>query len=119
MIGDIKVAKKVYIVCGATNMCNGIDGLVNIIRGKYKLDPFTQRLFVFCNRKQDRIKILLWEGDGFVLLYKRLDYNQFKWPQNENEAKNITLQQFEWLMSGKSLDEPTVVKYTVPNTKYH
>lgn len=46
------------------------------------------------------MKALLWEGDGFILLYKRLENGSFKWPRDETEVKPITWQQFRWLMEG-------------------
>ena len=44
------------------------------------------------------MKALLWDGNGFLLLYKRLDEGKFSWPKNEAEVKNLTQEQFVWLM---------------------
>lgn len=64
--------KKVYIAAGFTDLRRGIDGLARIIRFQFKLDPYDKNtLFLFCGKRTDRIKGLLWEGDGFLLLYKR------------------------------------------------
>ena len=57
-----------------------------------------QGMFLFCGRRTDRIKALYWEGDGFLLLYKRLEKGKFQWPRSENEALGITAQQYRWLM---------------------
>lgn len=54
------------------------------------MDPYSKALFMFCGRKCDRIKGLLWEGDGFLMLYKRLDNGRFQWPRNELEARKLT-----------------------------
>ena len=51
------------------------------------------------------MKALLWEGDGFVLLYKRLENGSFKWPREESELKPITWQQFRWLMEGLQVEQ--------------
>ena len=97
--------KKVYIASGYTDLRNGIDGLSCIIERKYKLSPFDEgTLFIFCGRKSDRIKALLWEGDGFLLLYKRIEDGRFLWPRNREELRMITLQQFNYLLSGLLID---------------
>lgn len=60
--------KKTYIACGYTDLRNGIDGLASIIQNHFSLDPFEEgTLFLFCGRKTNRMKGLLWEADGFVL----------------------------------------------------
>lgn len=73
MLRDFKGADKVYIACGYTDLRKGIDGLAQMVEQEFRLDPFTNTLFLFCGRRRDRIKGLYWEGDGFLLLYKRLE----------------------------------------------
>lgn len=72
MIGDITAADEIYIVCGYTDMRKSIDGLCEIVKEQLHMDPCRHALYLFCGRRCDRIKLLLWEPDGFVLLYKRL-----------------------------------------------
>ncbi|GAA6446622.1 hypothetical protein K170097C1_50130 [Hungatella effluvii] len=72
MLGDISVADNIYIVCGTTDMRKSIDGLCSIVRDKLSMDPDQSSLFLFCGKRCDRIKVLLREPDGYVLLYKRL-----------------------------------------------
>ena len=70
--------RKIYIACGYTDLRYGVDGLASLIQYQFRLDPFDEgSLFLFCGRRADRIKALLWEGDGFVLLYKRLSEGKF------------------------------------------
>ena len=102
MIGDISRAEHIYIVCGYTDMRKAIDGLAAIVQQNFKLDVFSGSLFLFCGKRCDRIKALLWEEDGFVLLYKRLENGKYKWPRNSDEARQITRQEFRWLMEGLS-----------------
>lgn len=106
MLNDFTGADKVYIACGYTDLRRGIDGLASIVQTQFKLDPFTNTLFLFCGRRKDRIKALYWEGNGFVLLYKRLEEGRFQWPRNEDEAKELTPQQYRWLMEGLKIEQP-------------
>lgn len=114
MLGDIAKADKVYIACGYTDMRRSIDGLAAIVQEKFNLNPFENSLFLFCGRKKNRIKALYWEGDGFVLLYKRLENGRYQWPQNSEEARSITPQEFRWLMEGLSINQPKAVKIQSP-----
>ena len=72
MLGDISAADEIYIVCGYTDMRRSIDGLCGIVQEKLHMDPRRSALYLFCGKRCDRIKALLWEGDGFLLLYKRM-----------------------------------------------
>ena len=108
MLNDFIHPEKVYIACGYTDLRRGIDGLAGLVQEKYKLDPFCEALFLFCGRRTDRIKGLYWDGDGFLLLYKRLEKGSFQWPRKVDEAKRITSQQYRWLMEGLKIDQPKV-----------
>ena len=83
----------VFLACGFTDMRKSIDGLAAIVQQNYQLDPFSNALFIFCGRRHDRLKALLWRGDGFLLLYKRLDNGRFRWPQKQEDVISITEQQ--------------------------
>ena len=69
MFNDAIGFDRIYIACGYTDLRRGIDDLAGIVQSEFRLDPFQNVLFLFCGRKTDRIKGLLWEGDGFVLLF--------------------------------------------------
>ena len=97
---------EVYIALGYTDLRRGIDGLAAVVQESFALDPFTNTLFLFCGRRKDRIKGLLWEGNGFLLLYKRLEAGSFQWPRTGDEARQLTPQQYRWLMEGLSIDQP-------------
>ena len=103
-------AEKVYIACGYTDLRRGIDGLAGIVQQQFQLDPFTNTLFLFCGRRRDRIKALYWEGNGFLLLYKRLENGSFQWPRNGAEARELTPQQYRWLMEGLKIEQPKAHK---------
>ncbi|WP_313885170.1 IS66 family insertion sequence element accessory protein TnpB [Clostridium sp. DJ247] len=101
---------QVYLACGSTDMRKSIDGLAAIVQMRFKLDPFSNSLFIFCNKNKDKIKILHWEYSGFWLYYKRLEKGKFKWPSNENEVKSITERELRWLLDGLSIDQPKAHK---------
>ena len=101
MLNDTTGFEKIYIACGRTDLRQGIDGLASIIKYNFKLDPFQKNvLFLFCGRQSTKIKGLVWEGDGFLLLYKRLNAGAFSWPRNSEEAMQITPEQYRLLMEG-------------------
>lgn len=103
MLGDITKAEHIYIAIGHTDMRKSIDGLAAIVEQRFKMNPMESNLFLFCGRRKDRIKALYFEGDGFVLLYKRLEAGKFNWPKTEQEVEQITRQQFRWLLEGLSI----------------
>ena len=82
---------KFYVACGKTDMRMGINGLVNKITTEFKLEPCENSAFLFCGIRKDRIKVLLWDGSGFILMYKRVERGSFKWPRNHSEAKQIII----------------------------
>lgn len=94
MLNDATCFKQVYIVCGYTDLRSGIDTLASIVDAKTDNSPYVpDTLYLFCGRKSDRIKGLVWEKDGFLLLYKCLEQGKFVWPRNESEVQAITSQQ--------------------------
>ena len=118
MLNELTYRTTVYIVTGYTDLRRSIDGLAAIVQGKLELDPFSRALFLFCGRRSDRIKGLLWEGDGFLLLYKRLDNGKFQWPRSETEAKLLTAQQTRWLLEGLMIEQPKAIKEGKPGAVY-
>ena len=110
MLNDFTDADKVYIACGCTDLRKGIDGLARLVQQQFALNPFTNTLFLFCGRRRDRIKALYWEGDGFLLLYKRLESGSFQWPRSTEEVQALTPQQYRWLMEGLKTEQPKANK---------
>ena len=96
--------KKIYLATGFTDLRKGIDGLAGMVQEQFQLDVFDDALFLFCGRRTDRIKGLYWDRNGFLLLYKRLESGSFRWPRTEQEAKLITMQQYEWLCDGFEIE---------------
>ncbi len=73
MLGDITAADEIYIVTGRTDMRKSIDGLCAIVEEQLHMDLRRSTLYLFCGKRCGRIKALLWESDGFVLLYKHME----------------------------------------------
>ena len=101
---------KTYIVCGYTDMRKGIDGLAQIVEGTIGKDVYSKAVYLFCGRNNTKMKALVWDGDGFLLLYKRLDNGSFQWPRNKAEARLLTSEQYLWLMQGLSVDQPKAIR---------
>lgn len=115
MLSNVKF-ENIYIACGYTDLRYGIDGLATTIKEKFDLSPFeTGAIFLFCGRRNDRIKALVWEGDGFLLLYKRLEAGKFKWPRTTEDLRKLSYEQFEWLMKGFTI-EPGIKKIPPPES---
>lgn len=91
-------------------MRKSIDGLSAIIAQQFQMDPFQLSLFLFCGRRRDRFKALLWLGDGFLLLYKRLEKGRLQWPRTPYEVRELTPQQYRWLMEGLKTEQPKANK---------
>lgn len=105
MYNDGKAFKKIYIACGYTDLRYGIDGLAAMISEYYHLNPADKgTLYLFCGRRNDRIKGLLYEGDGFLLLYKRLADGKFQWPRSTSELKEMTPEQYHRLVTGFAIE---------------
>ena len=104
MLNDATCFDRIYIKCGYTDLRLGIDGLASLIQREFHMDPFTPRcLFLFCGRKSDRFKGLVWEEDGFYLVYKRAEAGRYQWPRTAEEVNEITLEQYQWLMQGMTM----------------
>lgn len=106
MLKEAAGIRKVVIKLGKTDLRRGIDGLVSIISLSGGMDPLEEgTLFLFCGTKNDRIRGLVYEGDGYLLLTKRLSgKNRFQWPRSADEMKMITRKQYDNLMEGFSVE---------------
>ena len=97
--------KQVYLACGKTDMRKQINGLVAIVEGSFRLDPFVEAVFVFCNRNRDRLKILEWDGDGFWLYFKRLEKGRFRWPAEGVEVTmTLSAEELQILLGGARVE---------------
>lgn len=110
----IKDTEHIYIACGRTDFRKQIETLSAMVINKFNLDPYEgSSVFIFCNKKRNAIKVLRFEDNGFILAHKKLidaDKMKFQWPKNEEEVKDITLEQLRWLLQGLSIEPKTALK---------
>jgi len=93
--------EQVYLALGPTDLRKSIDGLALLVQLSFKLDPFSSCLFVFCNRKKNKLKILHWEHNGFWLYYRRLEKGKFMWPDYDlTKVTAISKRELRWLIDG-------------------
>ena len=90
---------KVYLYAEPVDMRKSIDGLSTLVEQEMALSPSMAALFVFCNRGRDKIKLLCWDRNGFIVWYKRLEKQRFRWPKN-GETLSLTGQELNWLLDG-------------------
>jgi len=109
MLEYIPEGAKIYIACGYTDLRKQIDGLAAMVKESFQLDPFQNAFFLFCGRKRDRLKALYWEGDGFLLLYKRLEGGTYQWPRSTKEVQELTPQQYRWLLEGLTIEQKSAI----------
>jgi transposase len=97
---------KVFLGIGQTDMRKSIDTLSILVSEKLEKEIFTGDLFVFCNRNRTILKILYWDRNGFCLWHKRLERDRFRWPQTEEEVKEISMRELLWLIEGLEINQP-------------
>lgn len=107
---DLSRVEKYYVACGYTDMRRGIDGLAAIVSQQFGAPLCEDSLFLFSGRRTDRIKALYFSGDGYVLLYKRLNNGAFQWPRSEQELRLLDKRSFRWLMEGLKLEQPKAIQ---------
>ena len=95
---------EVYLCRELVDMRKSINGLSVLVEETLGLNPFGPELFVFCNRRRDKLKILYWERSGFVLWYKRLEKQRFPWPRRDkSDVLTMTGRELNWLLDGIDL----------------
>jgi transposase len=97
-------ASRIWLAAEATDMRCGFDRLAERVRAVIGQDPLSGHLFVFRSRRGDRLKILLWDQDGFVLWYKRLETGVFKLPRVKEGARSLELRASELAMVLDGID---------------
>ncbi len=111
MLSDTVTFQKIYLACGYTDLRGGIDRLSTLVKKQFDLDPFQKDvLFLFCGRRKDRFKGLLWCGDGFLLLYKRIECGYVQWPRDSSEMAELSPQELRDLLGGFQILQKSSIK---------
>lgn len=92
--------QKLYVYNKAVDMRKSIDGLSYLVCEELDSDPQSASVFIFHNKQKDKLKLLYWHKNGFVMLYKRLEKGKFKFKQHDNESFSISNEQLSWLLAG-------------------
>ena len=100
---SIPLQLRVFLCTQATDMRKSFDGLEALVRHVLQHDPLSGDLFVFLNRRRDRVKVLSWEGDGLAIWYKRLEAGTYALPAGEGEPLRLSPTQLTLLLGGIDL----------------
>ena len=95
---------KIYVYRDSVDFRKGHRGLSAIVQMELGHDPFAGMLYVFRNRAFNKLKILFWENNGFVLYYKSLSEEKFHWPSATDSLLTINGEQLNWLLEGYDID---------------
>ncbi len=109
---SVPVPVRVFLCTAATDMRKSFNGLHGLVVDVLRQDPLSGDWFVFLNRRRDRIKILAWEQDGFLIWYKQLQVGTFALPRHDGESLSLTSAQLALLLSGIDL------RQTRPRKRY-
>src|SRR5260363_399761 len=94
---------QVYLHREAVDFRKGINGLAALVEQSSQRDPFARAVYAFSNRRRDRVKLLLWDRNGFWLLTKRLEADRFMWPRQQ-AVLVLTIEQLHWLLEGIDIE---------------
>ncbi len=108
---NIGSGSKVFLVAGPTDMRKSYDTLAAVVRNVIDSDPLSGHLFVFCNRRRDRLKALIWESSGFWLLAKRLEKGTFVWPDASQTKVENSSAELAALLEGLELSRRRRARY--------
>ena len=102
MIG-LPATIRVFVAAGVSDLRRGFDGLAQLARDQLEQDPLSGHLFVFANRRRDRVKILYWDGDGWALWAKRLEKGSYNWPRADAARVELNAAELAALLGGIDL----------------
>ena len=99
MIRPSNSALKVYLYNQPVDMRKAMNGLATLVEQEMHLSPFSKSIFVFTNKRRDKLKMLVWERNGFVVWYKRLEKQRFQWFKDD-KSRSISIKELNWLLDG-------------------
>jgi transposase len=98
-------ATRIYLAPGATDMRKGFEGLYGLVRDRLQCEPLSGHIFLFCNARRNRLKLIYWDGSGLWVCAKRLQRGCFRWPQVSLGEVKVSLmpEEFTMLIGGMDL----------------
>jgi len=102
---NVSTKVRIFLCTRPTDLRKGFDGLHGLVLEVLRQDPLSGDLFVFLNKRRDRLKLLVWEGDGWMILYKRLERGTFAPPVGQEESIALSSAQLALLLGGIDLRE--------------
>jgi transposase len=94
---------RIWLATRATDLRKSFDTLAELVRQQLQADPLSGHLFVFRNKRADRIKLLYWDEDGYVIVYKRLEVGTFRFPTADTAGVEIRAADLYLLLDGIDL----------------
>ena len=91
---------RVLVATKPVDFRKGLDGLAALVQEHLRLDPFSGTVFVFRAKRADRVKLLVWDGTGLVMIYKRLEDGKFRWPRIADGVMRLSPAQLSALLEG-------------------
>jgi transposase len=88
---SLPASVRIYLCTAPADMRKSFDGLYTLVQQVFERDPLDGHMFLFLNRRRDRLKILYWDRDGLALWYKRLEAGTFQWPADLGDARGLEL----------------------------
>ena len=104
MMLTLPSAVRIWLATRPTDLRKSFDSLAELVRQHLAADPLSGQLFVFRNKRADRVKLLYWDEDGFVIVYKRLEEGTFRWPAPVKGQTHVTLRAAELAMLLDGID---------------
>lgn len=101
---NVSPQTKIYLATASTDMRRGFNGLQGQVSSVLEQDPLSGHLFLFVNRRRDKLKILYWDSDGLALWYKRLERGRFQLPEFSAEQTHLVLKSDELVMLLRGID---------------
>jgi transposase len=108
------VPPRIYVATQPVDFRKGLDGLAAVAKEVLKLDPFSGVAFIFRAKRADRVKILIWDGSGLILIYKRLEEGKFRWPRIEDGVMKLSPAQLSALFEGLDWSKVRAVRHQRP-----
>lgn len=108
---SLSASTQVFLALGATDLRKGFDGLSGLVRNQLHGDPLSGGLFLFVNRRRDRLKVLYWDGDGLAIWYRRLEEGTFRLPKAGQDVSCVEMRSDEFTMLLRGIDLASIQRH--------